>query len=39
MSFYEIEDEKSIVETKIQQFPYKKARHHQGVRIKGIDNM
>ena len=37
--FYEIEDEKSITESKIQQFPYKKPRHHQGVRIKGIDNI
>lgn len=37
--FYEIEDEKSIVETKIQQLPHRKARYHQGVRIKGIDNV
>lgn len=37
--FYEIEDEKSIVETKIKQLPHRKARYHQGVRIKGIDNV
>lgn len=37
--FYEIEDEKSILENRIQQSPYKKTRYHQGVRVKGIDNI
>ena len=37
--FYEIDDEKSLIESKIQQFPSKKTRYHQGVRIKGIDNI